>query len=240
MKREMAVTAFCVSPVANAMRFLITAGPTREWLDPVRFISNPSSGKMGYALARVARQAGATVTLVSGPVALAVPHGVEMVRIETAAEMAREVFRRAKRSDIIILSAAVADWTPVTRARHKVKKEAGGKQKAKLVLTLKPTMDIAATLGRSLRPGQVLVGFAAETQHVEANAKKKLERKNFDMIVANDVSRPGVGFGSDCNEIIIIDRNGIVERPRRASKRVLARRILKRACAMRADKMEQS
>lgn len=221
------------------MRFLITAGPTREWLDPVRFISNPSSGKMGYALAQAAQETGGTVTLVSGPVALAAPHGVEMVRVETAAEMAREVFRRAKRSDIIILSAAVADWTPMSRARHKMKKEAGGKQKAKLVLTLKPTVDIAAMLGRSCRAGQVLVGFAAETQHVEANAKKKLERKNFDMIIANDVSRPGVGFGSDRNEIMIIGRNGVVEKPRRANKLVLARRILKRACAMRAGKLKQ-
>ncbi len=232
----MDVTASCVSSVINTMRFLITAGPTREWLDPVRFISNPSSGKMGYALAQAAQETGGTVTLVSGPVALAVPEGVKVVRVETAAEMAREVFRRAKWADIVILSAAVADWTPVSRARQKMKKEAGGRQKTKLVLTMKPTVDIAATLGRTCRPGQVLVGFAAETQHVEANARKKLKRKNFDMIVANDVSRSGVGFGSDRNEIMIIGRNGNVERPRRANKRVLARRILKRACAVCADK----
>lgn len=222
------------------MHFLITAGPTREWLDPVRFLSNPSSGKMGYALAQAARETGATVTLVSGPVTLTAPRGVELVRIETAAEMTREVFRRAKRADVVILSAAVADWAPVNRARQKLKKTEGGKRKAKLVLTLKPTIDIAAALGKSLRPGQVLVGFAAETQRVEANAKEKLRRKNFDLIVANDVSRPGVGFGSDLNEIIIIGRDGDIERPRRASKLALARRILKRACAMRADKLERS
>ena len=227
-------------PTPNQLRFLITAGPTREWLDPVRFLSNPSSGKMGYALAQAAREAGAVVTLVSGPVALAAPRSVALVRVETAAEMAREVFRRAKRSDISILSAAVADWTPVNRARQKMKKEAGGKRKTKLVLTLKPTVDIAATLGKSLRPGQVLAGFAAETQRVQANAREKMERKNFDMIVANDVSRPGTGFGSDRNEIILISRDGAVERPRRASKLALARRIVKRACVARARKLEQS
>lgn len=206
----------------------------------MRFLSNPSSGKTGYALAEAARETGATVTLVSGPVAVTAPHGVELARVETAAEMAREVFRRAKRADIIILSAAVADWTPVTRARQKMKKETDGKRKTKLVLTLKPTVDIAATLGKSLRPGQVLVGFAAETQRVETNARGKLERKNFDMIVANDVSRPGVGFGSDRNEVILIGRDGSVERPRRAGKLVLARRIVKRACAIHAGKRGKS
>ena len=227
-------------PSQDRVHVLITAGPTREWLDPVRFLSNPSSGKMGYALAQAAREAGAIVTLVSGPVALAAPRGVALVRVETAAEMAREVFRRAKRADIIILSAAVADWTPGNRARQKMKKEAGGKRKTKLVLTLKPTVDIAATLGKSLRPGQVLAGFAAETQRVQTNAREKMERKNFDMIVANDVSRPGTGFGSDRNEIILIGRDGAVERPRRASKLVLARRIVKRVCVARARKLEQS
>ncbi|MCX6898390.1 MAG: phosphopantothenoylcysteine decarboxylase [Verrucomicrobia bacterium] len=222
------------------MHFLITAGPTREWLDPVRFLSNPSSGRMGYALARAVREAGATVTLISGPVTLAAPRGVELVEVETAAEMTREVFRRAKRADIIILSAAVADWTPASRARQKLKKAEGGKQKAEFVLRLKATVDIAATIGKALQQEQVLVGFAAETQHVEANAREKLERKNFDLIVANDVSRPGVGFGSDRNEIIIIGRDGTVERPRRASKLALARRILKQACAVRAAKLEQS
>ena len=195
---------------------------------------------MGYALAQAAREAGAAVTLVSGPVALPAPRGVETVQVETAAEMAREVLRRVKRVDIVILSAAVADWTPATRARQKMKKQAGGRRKAKLVLALKPTVDIAATIGKSLQRNQVLVGFAAETQHVVANARKKLHRKHLDLIVANDVSRPGVGFGSDRNEIVIIGRNGVVERPRRASKRVLARRILKQACALRAGKLEQS
>lgn len=221
------------------MSVLITAGPTREWLDPVRFLSNASSGKMGYALAQAAYEAGARVTLVSGPVVLAAPRGVALVRVETAAEMAREVFRRAKSAGIIILCAAVADWTPVNRARHKMKKEAGGRRRAKLMLTLKPTVDIAATVGKSLRPGQVLAGFAAETRHVLANARGKMRRKNFDMIVANDVSRPGTGFGSDRNEIIILNRDGTVERPRRATKLALARRIVKRVCAVRLHKLER-
>ncbi len=227
-------------PTPNRLRFLITAGPTREWLDPVRFLSNPSSGKMGYALAQAAREAGADVTLISGPVALAAPRGVTRVCVETAAEMAREVFRRAKSAEIIILSAAVADWAPLSRARQKMKKEVGGRRRAKLVLTLKPTVDIAATVGQSLRPGQVLAGFAAETQHVLANARGKMERKNFDMIVANDVSRPGTGFGSDHNEILLIHRDGTLERPRRATKRTLARRIVQRVCALRARKLERS
>jgi len=218
---------------------LITAGPTREWVDPIRFISNPSSGKMGYALAQAAREAGARVTLVSGPTALPTPRGVELVRVETAAEMAREVFLRAKRADIIILSAAVADWMPARRARQKIKKSEAGSRKSGFVLRLKPTVDIAATLGRRRRRrGQVLVGFAAETQRVEANARGKLKRKNLDLIVANDVSKAGAGFGVDTNEVIVLDRRGRVERPPRASKLALARKIVKLAWTMREDKLE--
>ena len=221
------------------MNVLVTAGPTREWIDPVRFISNPSSGKMGYALAQAAREAGARVTLVSGPTALPAPRGVALVRVETAAEMAREVFLRAKRADIIILSAAVADWTPARRARQKIKKSEIRSQKSESVLRLKPTVDIAATLGRKrCRRGQVLVGFAAETQRVEANARGKLERKNLDLIVANDVSKAGAGFGVDTNEIILIDGHGRAERPPRASKRTLARRIVKLAWTMREEELE--
>jgi phosphopantothenoylcysteine decarboxylase/phosphopantothenate--cysteine ligase len=228
------------------MLVLVTAGPTREWLDPVRFISNPSSGKMGYALAEAARETGARVTLVSGPTALPTPHGVEMIRVETAAAMAREVFLRAKRADIIILSAAVADWAPAWRARQKLKKTLslecgapGVKSRGELVLRLNPTVDIAATLGRKRRRrGQILVGFAAETQCVEANARGKLERKNLDLIAANDVSKAGAGFGVDTNEIILMDRYGRVERPPRASKRVLARRIVKLAWTMREKQLD--
>ena len=217
------------------MHFLITAGPTREWLDPVRFISNPSSGKMGYAVACAARDAGARVTLVSGPVELVAPRDVKVVSVETAAEMARETLKHARRADVIVLAAAVADWTPARVARQKMKKAEGRKPKAELVLRLKPTVDIAATLGRKrCRPGQVLVGFAAETQRVEANAREKLRRKNLDLIVANDVSKAGAGFGVDTNEIILIDRGGRMERPARASKQTLAKLIVRRALALRA------
>ena len=221
------------------MNVLITAGPTREWIDPVRFISNPSSGKMGYALAQMAHNAGAHVTLVSGPTMLLAPRGVELVEVETAAEMAREVFRRAKQADIIILSAAVADWTPARRAPQKLKKTEDERRKTALVLRLKPTVDIAATLGRARRRrGQVLVGFAAETQRIEANARGKLKRKNLDLIVANDVSKEGSGFGVDTNEIILMDRHGCVERPPHASKWILARQIVKLAWRMRERKLE--
>ncbi|MCX7826339.1 MAG: phosphopantothenoylcysteine decarboxylase [Verrucomicrobiae bacterium] len=221
------------------MNVLITAGPTREWMDPVRFISNPSSGKMGYALAEAAREAGARVTLVSGPTALPSPRGIETIRVETAAEMAREVFLRAKRADIIILCAAVADWTPARRARQKIKKSEVGGRRPGFTLRLKPTVDIAAVLGRKRRRrGQVLVGFAAETRRVEANARGKLERKKLDLIVANDVSEAGAGFGVDTNKVILIDRHGRVERPPRASKQTLARKILRRAWKMREELLE--
>ncbi len=221
------------------MHFLITAGPTREWLDPVRFLSNPSSGKMGYAVACAARDAGARVTLVSGPVTLAAPRGVELVRVETAAEMARETLQRARRADVIVLAAAVADWTPARVARQKIKKSEIRNQKSEFLLRLKPTMDIAATLGRKrCRPGQVLVGFAAETQRVGAGAREKLRRKNLELIVANDVSKAGAGFAVDTNEITLIDRDGRVERPPRASKQTLAKLIVRRALALRAAAKE--
>lgn len=216
------------------MHFLITAGPTREWLDPVRFISNPSSGKMGYAVACAARDAGARVTLVSGPVTLAAPRGVTVVRVETAAEMARETLARAQRAGVIVLAAAVADWTPARVARQKIKKSEIRNQGSEFLLRLKPTMDIAATLGSRRRSGQVLVGFAAETRRVEANARGKLRRKNLDLIVANDVSMTGAGFAVDTNEIVLIDRDGRVERPARSSKQALAKLIVRRALALRA------
>jgi phosphopantothenoylcysteine decarboxylase/phosphopantothenate--cysteine ligase len=223
------------------MRILITAGPTREWMDPVRFISNPSSGRMGYALARAAREAGARVTLVSGPVTLKPPRGVEVVRVETAAEMARATLARAARADVIVLAAAVADWTPARVARQKIKKSETSHPPSEVVLRLRPTVDIAATLGKmktgrgaEAPPTFILVGFAAETRRVEANARAKLERKNLDLIVANDVGKPGVGFCGDMNEIILMDRQGRVERPARASKQSLARRIVRHALALHA------
>lgn len=176
------------------VRVLITAGPTREPLDPVRFISNRSSGKMGYALAAAAVRRGAKVTVVSGPTALAAPAGCEMVAVETAAEMLEAVLARLPESDVIVGSAAVADYTPAARASEKGKRAAGPVR-----VELTPTTDIVAECGRRKRPEQFLVAFAAETNDLIGNARKKLAAKRADMIVANDVSRPAVGMEADRN-----------------------------------------
>jgi len=198
------------------LHFLITAGPTREFLDPIRYISNRSSGKMGYALARAAARRG-RVTLVSGPVALKPPPGVTFVPVTTAAEMAREVFRRCRQTDIVIMAAAVCDFRPKTLAYRKIKKqELTGK------LALAPTVDILAELGRRKRR-PVLVGFAAETNDLERNAADKLRRKRLDLIVANDAR----AFDSDTNRVVIIGR-GTCEKLPEMSKVKLASEIVKR------------
>jgi phosphopantothenoylcysteine decarboxylase/phosphopantothenate--cysteine ligase len=200
--------------------FLITAGPTREYLDPVRFFSNPSTGRMGYALARAARDRGAEVILVSGPVALRAPGGVRLVRVESANEMCREVMRR--RADIIIMAAAVADYRPAKRLSRKVKK--GSRQ---INVPMVRTGDILAELGRKKGNG-ILVGFAAETGAPVREASRKLGEKNLDMIVANDISRQGAGFASDYNRAVIIDRVRNVTRLPRMRKDALARIIVRR------------
>lgn len=204
--------------------FLITAGPTREHLDPVRFFSNPSTGKMGYALARAARDRGAAVILVSGPVALRAPRGVRLVRVERAGEMRREVLRR--HADIIIMAAAVADYRPKRRLARKMKK---GPQKINVPMVR--TGDILAELGR-MKGDRILVGFAAETGALVREAGRKLREKNLDMVVANDVSRPGAGFASDYNRAVIIDRAGNVTRLARMRKDALARIIIRRCLAL--------
>jgi phosphopantothenoylcysteine decarboxylase / phosphopantothenate---cysteine ligase len=200
--------------------FLITAGPTREYLDPVRFFSNPSTGKMGYALARAARDGGAKVILVSGPVALRAPGGVRLVRVESANEMRREVMRR--RADVVIMAAAVADYRPEKRLSRKMKK--GSRQ---INVPMVRTGDILAGLGRKKGNG-ILVGFAAETGALVREARRKLREKNLDMIVANDVSRPDAGFASDYNRVVIIDRDGNVTRLPKMRKDALARIIVRR------------
>ncbi len=203
-------------------RFLITAGPTREFLDPIRFISNRSSGKMGYALARAAARHG-RVTLVSGPVALKPPTGIEFVPVTTGSQMAKTVFARYAQADVVIMAAAVCDFRPKRAARRKIKKqEFAGK------LELVPTVDILAELGRRKRR-QVLVGFAAETDHLERNAKEKLRRKRLDLIVANDAR----AFGADMNRVVIIGRE-TCERLPEMSKAKLAGEIVKRAIAVHA------
>jgi len=181
---------------------LITAGPTREHIDAVRFISNPSSGKMGYALAVAARNRGANVLLISGPTAFAPPPGVKVIDVVSAKQMHDAVMAHAGLSNVIIMSAAVSDFTPVHPVGRKIKKE-----DAPSTIQVERTDDILLKLGRA-GGKQVLVGFAAETDDVERNAAKKLREKNLDLIVVNDLLQAGAGFGSDTNVVTILDRSG--------------------------------
>ncbi len=190
---------------ASPIRCLITAGPTREYFDPVRFISNPSSGKMGYALAVAARAAGWRVELVSGPVALRPPEGVEVIPVITGREMLAAVQERFPACDILIKVAAVCDMRPKTTSPHKVKKDA-----LSLTVEFEPVEDILKTVAAGKQPGQVVVGFAAETQDVEAYARRKLIEKNLDWIVANRVGGQGGAFESDSNAVQLMGTSGEV------------------------------
>ena len=200
---------------------LISAGPTRERIDAVRFISNRSSGKMGYALAAAARELGLEVTLVSGPAALEPPPGVTLERVESAAGMAEAMKRHFPQADLTIMAAAVADYTPVIVHDRKMKKQPGN-----LMLELKRTEDILQTLGSRKRPGQRLAGFAAETDDLEENARRKLAAKNLDWIIANDVSANDRGFGTDANAVTVFYRDGRKRDLPLASKREIAAAIL--------------
>jgi phosphopantothenoylcysteine decarboxylase/phosphopantothenate--cysteine ligase len=199
---------------------LVTAGPTQEHIDPVRFISNPSSGKMGYAIARALRHRGAQVVLISGPTTLEVPRGVQAVQVRSAQEMAAAVDAHFAAAQVIIKSAAVADYRPTVVSMHKVKKRESAKS-----LDLERTTDILAGLGKK-KGTRLLVGFAAETQDLLANARDKLGRKNLDMIVANDVSSVDTGFASDMNKATILIRGGAAIDVPAMSKQDLADRIL--------------
>lgn len=193
----------------------MTAGPTREAIDPARFLTNPSTGKMGYALAAEALARGAEVTLISGPTSLVAPSGVSLVRVTSADEMFNATLNQAQGADLVLKAAAVSDYRPEQRARGKLKKEVlrkkaarlGGGERA-LSLRLVPTPDILEEVGRRKKPGQILVGFAAETGDLEANARKKLLKKNLDMIVANRIGGEGEGFEADTNRALILDREG--------------------------------
>lgn len=202
---------------------LVTAGPTREELDPVRFLSNHSSGKMGYAIARAARNRGARVVLVSGPVQLPVPQAVDFVGVTTALEMQQAVLSHASDADVIIKAAAVADFRPVERNGQKVKKGAA----EQMMLDLQRNPDILAELGR-IKEKQVLVGFAAETDDLLANAGKKLGAKNLDLIVANDVTQSGSGFDGDTNAVQLLYRDGRREELPMMSKDAVAWALLDR------------
>ncbi|HIE51351.1 MAG TPA: bifunctional phosphopantothenoylcysteine decarboxylase/phosphopantothenate--cysteine ligase CoaBC [Armatimonadetes bacterium] len=210
-------------------RVLVTAGPTREFLDPVRFLSNPSSGKMGYALAAAAAQRGASVTLVSGPTNLPPPYGVERVEVTSAAEMHAAVMARAAEQEVILGAAAVADYAPAERASQKVKKS-----EAEWTLTLRPTPDILAELGQR-KGNTVLVGFAAETENLAAHAQEKLRAKNLDAIAANDLTRAETGFQSDTNAVTLFFRDGRREDLPLMSKNALAHALLERIRPLLGD-----
>ena len=186
-------------------RILITAGPTQEPIDPVRFISNPSSGKMGHAIARVARRRGADVVMISGPTALPDPQGVKVIRVSTAEEMFKAVMDHVEQTTIIVKAAAVSDWRPAGLFGHKVKKDQLAQP-----LRLEQTPDILKALGEN-KTGQILVGFAAETENLRENACSKLTAKNLDLIVANLIGQADSGFGSDTNQATLFYRDGRAE-----------------------------
>ncbi len=207
-------------------RVLVTAGPTREPFDPVRFISNPSSGRMGYAIARAAEMRGAEVTLVSGPVEIDAPVNVEVVRTNTVDEMAEEVFARFDNTDIVIKAAAVGDYRPATAAEHKIKKDS-----ETIDFSLVKNQDILRELG-SRKKNQVLCGFAAETRDLQENAQKKLKEKNLDMIVANLVNCEGSGFRTTTNSVTLFSPGGKVEPLPNMEKTKLADIILDRIAGL--------
>ncbi|MFA6468800.1 MAG: bifunctional phosphopantothenoylcysteine decarboxylase/phosphopantothenate--cysteine ligase CoaBC [Bacteroidota bacterium] len=184
-------------------RVLVTAGPTHEPIDPVRYIGNRSSGKMGFALANAAALRGAEVTLISGPVELATPKNVKRIDVETAEQMHAAVIAQSKKQDIIIMSAAVADYAPAALAREKIKKQHAG-----MSIELRSTPDILQTLGKKKSKKQLLIGFALETENELENARLKLQKKNLDLIVLNSAKEKGAAFGSDTNIVTLIDKNG--------------------------------
>ena len=214
----------------EGLRVMVTAGPSREALDPVRYISNRSSGKMGYAIAQAAQKRGAEVTLLSGPVAIEAPQGVKLVPFTTTQELLDRASELAREQDLLIQAAAPADYRAKEVAPQKIKKRGG----EPMTFTLVENPDVAATLGKAKRSGQVFVGFAAETNDVLAHAKDKLARKNLDMIVANDVTRPGAGFDVDTNIVTLITKDGQEALPM-MSKAEVAQRILDRALALRRE-----
>ena len=207
-------------------RVVVSAGPTREALDPVRYLSNPSTGKMGYAVARVAARRGADVTLVSGPVSEAVPPGVACAQVQTAAEMATAVREASEGADVVVMAAAVADYRPAQVASAKMPKGDGP-----MSIELERTEDILAGLGAATA-GRLLVGFAMETGDLQAKAEAKLKRKNLDLIVANDLTVPGAGFAVDTNVVSILGRDGRIEELPRLGKDEVADELLDRVAAL--------
>jgi phosphopantothenoylcysteine decarboxylase/phosphopantothenate--cysteine ligase len=207
----------------SGKKLLLTAGPTQEAIDPVRYISNHSSGKMGYAIAEKARDLGAQVTLISGPTSIPNPPGITTIRVRSADQMLAEVLAVSKEQDIMIMSAAVVDYAPATVSDTKIKKK-----DAEFTLELRKTADILKTVGQNKLPGQFLAGFALETDHAEEHAKQKLASKNLDMIVLNSLQDEGAGFGHDTNKITIFDKNDGIERYPLKSKSEVASDILEK------------
>ena len=204
----------------SSLRCLITAGPTHEFIDPVRFISNPSTGKMGFALAEAALKQGWSVDLVSGPVNLQEPDGAILYPVVSAESMYHQVDALFDACDVCIMAAAVSDFTPIEYSEHKVKKDT-----AKRTLHLAKTIDILKTMGER-KQGQFIVGFAAESENLEANAKAKLDGKNCDWVIANQIGEEGTGFASDNNAITILKKDGTLETHGPTSKLALAETII--------------
>lgn len=207
----------------SGTKLVITAGPTREKIDPVRYITNHSSGKMGYAIAEEAAKAGANVMLISGPVSLKTPAGVNVIKVESAEEMYKAVMAQYENADIVIKTAAVADYRPKITYDHKVKKQPGEQS-----IELERTKDILFELGQA-KKHQILIGFAAETDHVAEYAREKLKKKNADMIVGNNVKTEGAGFGTDTNIVTLFKRDGTQEELPLMSKHEVAAKILHEA-----------
>lgn len=217
------------SQLLQGKTVVITAGPTREKIDPVRFLSNHSTGKMGYALAEEAKKQGAHVVLISGPVSLPTPSGLEIVKVVSAEEMYKSVLDYFDRADVVIKTAAVADYRPKTTYDHKVKKQPGD-----LVIELERTKDILFELG-ARKKEQVLVGFAAETDNVEEYARKKLFAKNADLIIANNVKAEGAGFGTDTNIVTLLKRDGTIRELPLMSKQAVSEKIIEEIALLLKD-----
>ena len=198
-------------------KVLVTAGPTREYLDPVRFITNRSSGKMGYAIAEVAHQRGAEVILISGPVSIEAPIGISPIFIQTTNELYQAVMSKVDSVDVIIMAAAVADYQAKSVADQKIKKSLATNE---LTLLLQPTIDIAADLGQKKKKEQILITFAAETENLTENAKRKLKSKNCDLVVANDITDPEAGFDLETNVVTLIDKEDSYQLPVMSKKKV--------------------
>ena len=227
--------ALAEDPVFHDVGVLITAGPTREPLDPVRYLGNRSSGRMGYALAQAAWRRGARVTLVSGPTELEAPEGVEVVPVETAREMHDAVAERLPEAGISIFSAAVADYRPADPREGKLKRSETGSE---LDLSLVANPDVAADTRSLRREGSLAVGFALETDDLVAHARAKLEKKGFDLLVANPAGEEGAGFGTETNRVTLLSADGSVDELPLLSKVEVAEKVLDRLAALLREGVE--